>query len=60
LGKVSFDILASQYFGRMIFWQNSSLEKMIVWQNDILGYTPPFSKNDTAFKAKQFANRLNK
>jgi hypothetical protein len=39
LGKLSFDILASQYFGSMIFWQKNS-GKMIVWQHDILGYTP--------------------
>ena len=30
------DILAKQYFGKMIFWQNTTCGNMIFWQNDIL------------------------
>ena len=41
LAKFSFDILASRYFGQMIFWQNNAFAtwyfgNMILWQNNTL------------------------
>ena len=53
LGKVSFDILASQYFGRMIFCQNNTSgqhDSLAKWYLGIHAW--PFSKDDCSFQSK--------
>ena len=59
------DIVAKQYFGKIIFWQNHTLAKWycgkkIFWQNHILGYTLATFQTNTLFKANDFANWLTK